>query len=191
MSPYPPDAGGQGFVSFWESSLAQAPDTLTTGTTWSWTASADQYPASDGWVLTYFFRSGPESFTVASEADGDSWTATAGAAVTANFLAGSYVVSATVAKDGEVREVWRGSVTLQPGPGAASTRNEQILELLEAAMVAKAGDPVLRRRVNNREIQEYGAAELLRLIAFYRQAVVMERSGGRFSSTQVVFRAPA
>jgi len=68
------------------------------------------YPASDSWVLTYYFRGPSQPLNVDAEADGDEFLVTIAATETAKWNPGVYSWLARVSKAGEVHSAGDGQV---------------------------------------------------------------------------------
>src|SRR5687768_10448329 len=115
------------------------PKTLRSGDSWFWDVAYGEYPASDGWQLTYQLR-GPEDLDVA-------WTThvTAEGAgfevripvTSTDLAAGSYVLVGRVSLAGEVHTVYTARLLVLANPVAAvaaKSFNRRMLEAIEAAL---------------------------------------------------------
>jgi hypothetical protein len=94
------------------------PKRIVAGDSTQWKITLSDYPASDGWKLSYvLFKTGSQ-ITFDSTAEGDDHLVSLSAATTAQWSAGEYNWSAYVTKDGQ-RETVRGEggKTAQPGSG--------------------------------------------------------------------------
>lgn len=124
------------------------PTCLTAGDTWAWTNSLGDYPASDGWELSYALR-GPMDLDIdwGSEvsADGDDFAVEVAAASTGTLAAGRYSLYGFVTKSGARHTVYRETLLVLADPadavGALSTA-EAFLDQVNAAITAHlTGDP--------------------------------------------------
>lgn len=97
--------------------LDEIPDQLVAGDTWKWSASFEDYSASDGWTLTTSFR-GESALDVAGSADGDGFVSTAAASATLALTAGRYSWVSVVTKDDESYTVDSGNLEVLPNLAA-------------------------------------------------------------------------
>lgn len=123
---------------------SETPRQLRAGDTLEWTVSHPDYPASDGWTLTYKL-SGPQQITIAATADGDAFNVSVAAATSATWSAGMYSYAAYVTGSAGERytietgsiEVLQNLVTLT-GTQEGRSLWQRILEAVEAAMAGRA-----------------------------------------------------
>lgn len=87
---------------------------LIAGDTWSWTASVQDYPAGDGWALTYVFTNADQRFTVVSTADGNDHALTMTAANSSAIIPGRYGWTAFAKKSAQRFQVGTGTVQIRP-----------------------------------------------------------------------------
>lgn len=113
---------------------------LTAGTTLDFATEVADWPATDGWTLTYYLR-GPSAIDLVSVAEGASYRITVSAATTTNWSIGTYAWEARVSKDGVVNKVASGSLTILKNiaaaltaPYDARTTAQQILDAVEALL---------------------------------------------------------
>lgn len=118
------------------------PAQLTAGDTWQWKITLFDFPASEGWTLSYAFRrrGGPELIGLTSAASGADHLVNTSAAATADFTAGDYEGQGYVTKDTERYRVWSGLLTVLPNLAlseGAETRTiaRRILDSLETAIL--------------------------------------------------------
>lgn len=79
--------------------LIQVPKRFTAGETVTWSKSVENFKASDGWTLTYYFR-GPGSLDVEATADGQDFAVTITSTLSTPLAPGRYDWQAWVSKDG-------------------------------------------------------------------------------------------
>lgn len=115
------------------------PASVTAGDTIAWTKALADYPASDGWVLTYTLANSAARITVPTTADGDVHAVSVLPATSAAWAPGTYSVQAHVAKAGARYTVGTGTLQVLPNLVAGSlidTRSaaRQALEAADAAL---------------------------------------------------------
>jgi hypothetical protein len=119
------------------------PTELRAGDTWTWRRDdLSDYPAGDGWTLTYYFRTATHYFNVVAAADGDAYLATVAKAITATYGAGAYDWVAVVGNATERHEVDRGKTTVLPDYSAAvaidgRTFARTLLDYVEAELLSR------------------------------------------------------
>lgn len=156
------------------------PLTLTAGDTWSWTRPGGSYPASAGWVLTYYF-SIPGTATVKAleaAASGDDFAVSQTAAQSADWTAGLFAWTARVAKAGETHTLDQGQLRVLPDPAttaAAASHAQKCLVIIESALEKCLGDAVVEYELDGVKFKK-NRTELLSLRTFYREEVHQERA---------------
>jgi hypothetical protein len=95
------------------------PRSFVAGATVSWSKSFSDYPASEGWVLSYAFR-GPEDLDVEATADGDDYLVLI-PATDSDVDPGTYAWQAKVEKDDEVFYVGEGQTLIKQSLADVST----------------------------------------------------------------------
>src|SRR5262245_39210568 len=92
------------------------PTTFTAGDTVTWTRQLRDYPASDGWALSYSFREekGGGKLDVTASGSDDTFTTTIPAASTSLLNAGTWQWAAYSSKSGQRYTVANGSVVITP-----------------------------------------------------------------------------
>jgi len=167
------------------------------GDTWEWDRSFSDYPAGDGWTLTYSFVGVERMDLGASEitAVGDGWAVRVPADKTQGFPPGAYRWAA-FATDADGRRFTLATGTLIGRENFAThdggqTHAEKMVELLEAALEAQAtnGMPV-SVSINGRSLTyDRGRAE--QMLGIYRAQVDQHRNPGRsMRRHEVRFVAP-
>ena len=120
----------------------EVPTTITAGDTVKWKIALADFPAGEGWVLSYALlrRGSGVRILIESAPSGDDHLVNVAAAVTAEYAAGDYHAQAYVTKDGERYQVWSGLVCIKPnfvdaeGSDTRSTARK-ILDSIEAAIL--------------------------------------------------------
>lgn len=97
------------------------PTSFVAGDTVAWTKTIPSYPASAGWVLTYYLINAAGKITFSATAAGDDHAVALSAATSEGYIPGEYAWQAAVSKDGERYTVGTGRVTITPGFIAAAS----------------------------------------------------------------------
>jgi hypothetical protein len=163
------------------------------------------YPASDGWTLTYSLNGkGAVAAIVASvnADDSNGYSVTVTAATTAAYTAGLYQYLARVSLAGEVYTVDSGVVIIAPNvataaTGALQTHAEKMVALCEAAIEANAvaaasggtGGAIQSYTIGNRSVTFRDEADLRAQLSHYKWQVWHEKNPGKLGPRrQVRFR---
>ena len=163
------------------------PAQLTAGDTWTWERSLSDYPASDGWVLSYGIVG-----QLLLEWD-DDWHAADGAlhvitipmAVTADLgSGGSYRFVEYATKAGE-RYTLRTDVRLvaaDPGQFAAGdgvSWARRMLKVCEDFLEGHLEAGVQYQMIGTRQLQHIPLPELRTYMSYLRERIAKERAAGR------------
>lgn len=91
------------------------PSQFAAGETLEFSRSLSDYPASQGWIITYSLRAGTGSkIDFDSEADGNTHSISVDAETTANWLPGRYQGVGVVELEGVKHQVWAGWINITP-----------------------------------------------------------------------------
>ena len=145
------------------------PERLTQGDTHEWTRSLPDYPADDGWTLTYYWvqPDGAPEVTLAAVQDGSTagYRATIAAATAALFTElGTYLWREVVTKAAETITVGRGRLEiLDPLTGSTDRRLwlEKMVAALEAKSEGRATAQQLSYSIDNRSLSLMSLTEVL------------------------------
>ncbi len=162
---------------------------LIAGDSLNFLTAGGDYPASAGWVLTYYLtpRSAGSNISIVASAEGDDHRVAVAASTTAGYAPGVYGWAARVDKAGERYTVERGQITIAANPAtlAAGTdtrsASEVALANVQAYLQGQASSGVLRYRINGREIERYSLQELIKLEQKLVAAVAAERRAAGLS----------
>jgi hypothetical protein len=159
------------------------PGTLIAGSTLQFRIDLSDYPATDGWSLSFSYRSKAGSqidFTAA--ADGAAFLVTVTAAATAQWLPGEYSGQAFVSKAAETFSVWSGPLeilvnlsTADPGYDVR-TQARRTLDNIEAAIEGRATHDILNSEVEGTRIERIPIDQLLKLRDRYAAIVAAEEA---------------
>lgn len=110
------------------------PARLYAGDTWQWTVELADYPAGDGWALSYVFTNAAARFGITAGADGDLHYVNQAAASSASLTPGFYDWLSYVTLGAVRKTVRRGRVEI-----VANLADEQNLDLRSAARKIRDG----------------------------------------------------
>lgn len=151
---------------------------LNAGDTWRWTRTLDDYPASQGWALSYVLINAAAKITVNASASGSDHAVLVSATATAAYTPGAYDWRARVSKAGEVYTVGEGRLTVRSALTAGTLDNRsharKTLDAVEAVIEGRAGSAVLEYQIAGRSLKHIPVADLLALRDKYRAEVVRE-----------------
>lgn len=104
--------------------MAQTPTTepasLQAGDTIRWQRLLPDYPASEGWQLSYRLINAQTRIDIVATADGDAHLVTISAATSAAYAAGEYTTIAQVTRATERYTVGQGAIVIKPDWAAAA-----------------------------------------------------------------------
>ena len=181
---------------------AGEPTSAVAGDSWLWTATYSDYPASEGWTLSYAFRGVGLLDTESAELTeaSDVWTVNIPASRTADLSAGTYRWAAYMTGSGTYagrrHEVGSGVLTVAANAslaaeGALQTHAERMVESIKAVLEGRVTDDVQMTQINGRLITNIPVLELRRMLTTYERQVWREQHPGRMPVTRVVFRGVA
>jgi hypothetical protein len=174
------------------------------GDTVLWTKTLADYPAGDGWALTYYLV-GATRTTVTTTADGDDFSATIPATTTATLQAGQYFIEGYVSKDAERFNVYSGDVKVKPDFGSEASvapgydgrsHARKCRDALRAMMENISGSPVVDYTIfGERNVKLMTVPERLQLLGYYENLVRQEEDAaavgrGERKDIYIRFRSP-
>lgn len=166
---------------------------LIAGDSLNFTTQVPDYPASDGYALTYRLvrRDGATSaITITAVGDGDGYVVNVVPGTTAGWAPGRYAWAAYVTRASERYTVETGDLEVLPDPAVSSApldlrsrarRAYDDLIAARATWVATNGR-VKRFSIAGRDMEYKDAAELDREIAFWARQVGDEQAGADLES---------
>lgn len=158
------------------------PAVIDAGATIKWTRTLPDYPASDGWVLSYELVKASTRIAITAAASGADHLVTISAAASAAYAAGMYDWRARVSKAGEVYTVGSGRVTVAGSFGSALDARSQarrILEAIEATLEGRATSATESYEIAGRKMKFYTPEQLLVLRDRFRIEVQREDAAAR------------
>lgn len=141
------------------------PGAFTKGDYVQWKRSLDDYKASAGWTLTYYFR-GDSTLNKAATASGDDHLLTLSTSDTDSLTAGEYAWAAKVSKASELYTIAIGNVTVRPDIADENSGYESrphckiMLDAIEAILQGKATQDVLSYSIQGRSLTRMNVEEL-------------------------------
>jgi len=155
------------------------PAALHAGDSWAWTRTLADYPAGEGWVLSYVYTNASSRFTLTAGASGDDHAIAEDAADTAPIKPGKYAWAAHVTLADDRYTVDTGRLEVKPNLGAAQnfdTRSHArtVLESIEAVIERRATKDQEEYTIEGRSLKRTPIAELLVMRDRYRQEAANE-----------------
>lgn len=154
------------------------PAVLLAGDTAKWLISLPDYPATDGWALTYTLINAAAKITIAASASGADHLVNTAAATTAAYAAGSYTWRSQVSRAGEVFTVASGTMQVQGAFSAATldarSHARKTLAAVEAYLENPANLTAAMYEVAGRKLQRLSIPDLLAMRSRYQAEVARE-----------------
>lgn len=154
---------------------------LIAGTTVNFLTAGGDYPASEGWVLSYRLvrRSGAGAITLTASAEGDDHRVQETAANTAAWVADTYSWASRVTKAGEVYEVDSGTIVVKPNIGTQTgtfdnrSQAQRALDDAKAAFAdfSTSGGVKRKYRIGDREVEYSDKAQIVMAIDYWQKQV--------------------
>ena len=142
------------------------PDRLIAGDTAKWLKTLADYPATDGWALSYVLANTSGAITILASASGADHLVNVSAGTTNGWNAGTYQMRARVSKAGEVYTIATQSIVIEPAFSTAidaRSNARKILEAVEAALLGTATANMLEYEIAGRRLKRYSLPDLLAL----------------------------
>jgi hypothetical protein len=172
------------------------PAALVAGDTAKWSRALPDYPADDGWVLSYTLVNANNRYSFAATASGADHAVSVAATTTANYAPGSYDWRAQVAKTGEVFTVGAGQLVVQPSfasatDGRSSARKslDQVQAYLADANNLQAAEyEIAGRRLKRLSIPDLLALQSNLQLQVKRETVAQRAAAGLPDPSRVMVR---
>ena len=152
------------------------PASLRAGDTATWLRSLADYPASDGWVLSYVMVKSGAQIAITATASGADHLTEVDAATTAAWAAGTYSWQERATLAGKVYTTDTGTLAIVASFSAAvggldaRTHAEKTLAALEA-WIENHDPAVASYQIGDRQMQYISIPDLLKLRDVYRREV--------------------
>lgn len=159
------------------------PDKIGAGLTFSTLVTQTAYPAPT-WSLVITMR-GPSVIDLTTNAEGTQHRLSVSAAITADWLPGTYSYSVRATDGVDVFEIESGQLTVSADLANAvaghdgRSHAERTLEAIEAVIEKRASLDQERYKINNRELYRTPIPDLLKLRDRYRAEVRQQKSASR------------
>lgn len=155
---------------------------LIAGDTLDFRTTVPDYPASDGWTLTYKLipRTSGSVISFNAGVDGDEYRAQVSALTTAAWAPGEYSWAAYATLGGDRFTVETGTIKVLPDPGAATswdnrTHAQKTLDAINAVIENRATKDQSEYSIAGRSLKLTPVDDLLRLRDLYEQKVAREQ----------------
>lgn len=157
----------------------------------------DDYPAVDGWDLTYYLK-GANSYSINATLVDGQYEVAESSANTANWVAGAYGAFLQVSKSGEKHTLELGQTTILAAMSALTNYDprshvKKVLDALESLMLGKASKDVDSYSIAGRQLTKMKPEEILKWKShygeLYRRELAAEKiAQGKKSGNTVVVR---
>lgn len=167
------------------------PAVFTAGDTLKFTRSLADYPASEGWVLSYTLVNATAKISFSASASGDDYLVNVAVSTTAAWVAGDYSWVSRVTKAAEVFTVSNGTLTILPNLAAVGvtafdgrSNARIILDSLLAAYKTHSvsgSAHIGEYEIAGRRMKYRSAAEILQQISHWQTIVAAEERAERIN----------
>ena len=146
--------------------LDDIPDKITAGDSFAWKKHYADYPASDGWVLSYALVMTGTIITLQGAPDGDDHLISKAAADTADYLVGIYFWQSYVTKAAERYTLETGRIEILPNFAAQASGLDTrphcfvLLDAIQAVNESRATEDHLNVSFGGRSVGKMSLGEL-------------------------------
>lgn len=161
------------------------PTSIVAGDTITWKRSLADYPASEGWALSYALVKDGDLITITAAADGDDHLVEVSAVITNAYAVGAYRWQAYVTNSGDRHTVGEGRIEVLPNFATQSSgydsrsHYEKVVEALRAALEGRASKTQASYSVStatgSRSISQLSHTEILTALRKYEGLARRER----------------
>ena len=161
--------------------LSNIPSKLTAGESVSWSVTLDDFPASDGWGVTYTLVKSDTRIQIVSTADGISHLIEIPYTTTADYEAGEYRYQAHVSNDVERYQVADGIIKILPDFATKTTGHdartwvEIAIDALEAAIEGRASKTQLQQSINGIQVQHLSLNDQLTALSRLKRILANQK----------------
>jgi len=162
--------------------LTYMPKEIQAGDTLVFTKSLGDYPASNGWTLTYYLSSADNFYSFSASAVENDFSIEVAATSTGLWVAGDYKYLARVVLAGAVYVVATGMVTILADFTAAAdlrSHSKIMIDAIEEVLEGRIPDDVERYSIAGRTIDMIPIPELMQLQSHYKMQYKKELSAQR------------
>ena len=164
------------------------PVEITAGDYIQWQKSVGNYPASQGWTLSYAFLNAGSKIAVTAAAQGDDYLVTIAAATSAGYAAGVYQWQSYVTNGAQRITVSNGEIKINANFATQTTletrsQAKQTLDALEAEIYARStGGMTQEYSIAGRSLKKSPVTELIVLRDKYRSIYLSEQNAERIKN---------
>ena len=158
------------------SRTTREPAQIVAGDSLQWTKSVADFPATDGYTLTYYLVSGSTTYQFDAGADGADYAISVLGTVTQNWTPGSYRWTACVRKGSDrfTVDAGRFRVLYNPAGTGALSHARKVLAAIEAVIESRATKDQEEFTVAGRSLKRTPLGELLKFRRKYLAEVARE-----------------
>jgi hypothetical protein len=164
------------------------PAQIRAGDTIKWRKSLSEYPASDGWVLSYRLINAAGKINIIATTDVGSHLVSVPAATSADYAAGDYTWVSSVELDGERHTLEQGTIKVLPDLAAQDagldirSTAKKTLELMDAAMLARGSKAWTESyTINGRDIKFRSMEDFMAMRSRLQREVKAEENAERIA----------
>lgn len=180
--------------------LSELPATMRAGDTLLMSIALSDYPASDGWALSYYLRkSGGYPVNITSEASDDNHLFDVTSSETMQWAAGEYTYQARVTDGSQTFTVGSGTIeiledlSIQDANFDGRTEWQQIRDYTLAVLQGRASMHVLASNINGVDITNMSHEDILKLhdravMECQREQDEIDAAAGKSSRRNIKFR---
>ena len=160
----------------------------------------DNFPASEGWTLTFGFRKENGSvISFASTASGIQYALTVSSTDSAQWLPGKYIGTGKVTLGSQSFTIWRGSMEVLPDLSQqvdnydTRTSSKKCLDAINAVLEGKATRDVMQTTIAGQSIGRMSWDELLSAKSYFQDLVdgeqaTLDAASGMGSKRNILIR---
>lgn len=160
------------------STLTAVPSAVYAGDSLLWEIGLENYPASDGWVLTYNFRKeNGSTIQFASTPNGANHYFSVSASITAGWTPGVYLGTSKVTRGVQSFTTWRGQIEILPDLSQQSdnydTRShaKKCLDAINAVLEGKATRDVMQTTIAGQSVGRMSWSEITAAKSYFQDLV--------------------
>lgn len=161
-----------------QTTLTAVPVSMYAGDTLNLLIPVENFPASEGWTLTFGFRKeSGSSISFSSTASGSQYLFSVASSDTAQWLPGKYLGTAKLSLGSQSFTVWRGSLEVFPDISQQAdnydTRSSarKSLDAINLVLEGKAGRDILQTTIAGQSISRMSWTEILSAKAYFQDIV--------------------
>lgn len=157
------------------------PKSFIAGESISWKLFNNDYSPSEGWDLSYSFKSKDGGIDeIACNPNEDHFIVEISKETSEQFAAGCYWWQLTAKREPELRVIDNGTIDVESNLSALDqydgrSHAEKVLDALEACLLGKAKSDQLSYSIAGRSLSRMGPAELLKWRQQYQAEVIMQK----------------